>query len=162
MSHNPWFRSQPGMAEKTLLLPANLDGARAIAQILIDKHGARGELLQVEQLEGATAFRMNHPGSALQVRYEHATGSTKLTIREASLILLLNRVHHAAGLWHEYWLLNAFGWFSGVVSLLLFVIAGTGIYLWFKIHKERKVGAVLLGLNLLVLIPLVLSIRSAG
>jgi len=42
---------------------------------------------------------------------------------------------------------------------VLLLIGGTGVYLWYKMHSERRLGTVLLTANLLVSIGLLIALR---
>jgi len=57
--------------------------------------------------------------------------------------------------------LNAWGALVAVLSLALFVIGATGIYLWFKLHQERVIGAILLTLSLGYSLTLMVLARNA-
>ena len=48
-------------------------------------------------------------------------------------------------MWHEYPPLNRWSAVSGLVSLGLLLLGATGLYLWFRNHSERWIGAALLG-----------------
>jgi hypothetical protein len=77
------------------------------------------------------------------------------------MIGMLNRLHHVGGLWHEYALINVWAVFVGLVSAILILLSITGIYLWFKIHSERVIGAILLTLSLGYSLTLTIMIRLA-
>jgi hypothetical protein len=54
---------------------------------------------------------------------------------------------------------NLWGWTVLFASLGLFALGGTGIFMWFKLYKERTIGLVLLGANLLVSVGLLIALR---
>jgi len=60
---------------------------------------------------------------------------------------------------HEDGRLNAWGWALALVSIMLLALGGTGVYMWFKLHTERAIGAVLLALNLMVSLGLLVALR---
>ena len=74
---------------------------------------------------------------------------------------MINGIHHLAGLRHEYELLNLWGFFVGFVSVALFALGATGVYLWFKHYNERVIGMVLLGISLAYGLTLIVLVRVA-
>jgi hypothetical protein len=156
MANSSWFNLKPTTTERQLALAPNL-GARAAARELMQAHGLRGELTQVRNGE----FRIVRPGTVYEVAYAPQTGHTRVRTHTAGFWGMLNRIHHIAGLWHTYPLINVWGALVVVVSLMLITIALTGIYLWFKLHHERRVGSVLLALSLGFGLTLVVLLRTA-
>src|SRR5690242_3453248 len=103
--------------------------------------GYRGEMMQVNASHDGASFRIVRPGTVYEVAW--ASGRAKIRTNEANFMGMLNRIHHIGGLWHEFTLINVWGFFVGGVSLTLLILGATGIYLWFKIHQERVIGTVL-------------------
>ena len=66
-----------------------------------------------------------------------------------------------SGLWHDYWLINVWGFSVAIVSIGLIIIGVTGVYIWFKLYNERIVGAVLLTLSLGYSLTLIALLHSA-
>jgi len=158
MSHNRWFNNRPSVTESQS--PVKGTNPREVAAELMAQ-GLRGEITQVTPAkDGAGAnFRIVRPGTVYEVAW--ASGTAKIRTNEANFMGMLNRIHHIGGLWHEYNLVNIWAFFVGVVSVALLILGGTGIYLWFKIHKERVVGTVLLTLGLGFGLTLLVLIRTA-
>ena len=75
---------------------------------------------------------------------------------------MLVALHHARGWTHESISVNLWGALVGFVSVALMVLGGTGVYLWFKIYKERVVGGLILVLSLGFSLSLIALIRAAG
>ena len=75
---------------------------------------------------------------------------------------MLNRLHHAAGLWHEAASMRAWALVVAVVSGMLLILGATGVCLWFARRTERASGAVLLAINLVVVLALLAAMRTAG
>lgn len=75
---------------------------------------------------------------------------------------MLMSLHVAHGFWHDHWLINLWGALALLTSLGLFALGGTGIYLWFQTHEERKVGAVLLVVGLSYALTTMYLVRSLG
>ena len=159
MAHPRWFRAHPDVAETTYALPANLDGARPAARELMDGHGLRGELSDVRPGPQLVRFRIVRPGTVYEVAYTPASGEAKVRTNTAAFMGMLNRIHHVQGIWHEYGLINVWGAFVGVVSIALIGMALTGIYMWFKLHKERVTGGAILAASLVYGIGLMIAIR---
>jgi hypothetical protein len=52
---------------------------------------------------------------------------------------------------------DVWGMSALIVSIAFALLGLTGIYLWFHFHKERKIGAILLGLNLAYSLGLIVA-----
>ncbi|MHC4626880.1 MAG: hypothetical protein ACYTDV_07855 [Planctomycetota bacterium] len=161
IAHPTWFSRRPVVTETRLVIGSeNGGGARDIARELMDRHGVRGELRQVQQTETGYELRIVRPGTTYQVSYSRETGETTVRTTTVNFSGMLVSIHVIAGLWHEFGLTNLWGLLVGVVSAGLIVLGLTGIYLWFKIHKERVVGIVLLALNLGYSLTLMVWMRN--
>jgi hypothetical protein len=141
MAHRRWWPVRERVAEWSVQLPAGITDARVAARDL----AIRGELTAIRTPPGALRFRLVRPGTVNQVEYSVVTGEAKMRTTDAGFIGMLNRLHQAQGMWHEYPLLNVWSAVLGMVSLGLLVLGGTGLYLWFRNHSERWIGVVLLG-----------------
>ena len=67
-------------------------------------------------------------------------------------------MHATFGVEHEYGPHNLWGVLMLLTSVGLLVLGGTGLYLWFRMRSERRVGSILLAANLVfgvVLIALI-------
>ena len=93
------------------------------------------------------------------ITYETATGKTHLREAQTGMMGVLNRLHHFHGLHNQTGRRNAWGWLVLFASIGLLVLGATGVYMWFKLHKERVIGLVLLGTNLVVSAGLLLALR---
>ena len=160
MAHNRWFVLRPEVTIAHLPLPPGADGARAVARELMDAHIVRGEVTQVRTVDTTLAFTVVRPGTVYQVEYAPATGGTIVRESRAGFMGMLNRLHHVGGVAHGYWLINAWGVFTGIVSASLVGIGLTGIYWWFQMHRERKIGGVLLAVSLTWSVTLMIALRS--
>jgi hypothetical protein len=161
MAHNKWFQSK-GLATTTKAqLPPSLTDSRAVGRQLMNRFGFRGELVQVRPGPKNLRFMIARPGVIYQVNYAIATGDTQMTDNQSTFMFMMNRIHHLAGLDHDYWLTNAWGVFVGIVSVSLIVIGLTGLYLWFKMHRERAIGAVLLVLSFGYSLTLLAIVRTS-
>jgi len=158
-AHRAWFRFADEVTETHLALTPHLDGARAAAHELMDRHQVDGELVTVLDTPGAVSFRMQRPGTLFQVRYTPAGGETLLTVRRGAFGRMLNALHTTTGMWHGFAPLNAWAAVLGLVSLGLLVLGATGFYLWWRNPRERLVGAVLLAGGAGVAVTLIASMR---
>ena len=145
----------PEISEQDLVLPAGL-AARPLVRTL----GYAGEIGNTQMTPKGFRVTVNRPGTAYAITYDRATGQTHVRRDTRSFIAMLNRLHHQNGLHHEDGRLNAWGWVLALVSILLLMLGATGVYMWFKLHKERAVGTVLLGFNLIVSLGLLMALRG--
>jgi hypothetical protein len=140
MAHSRWFSLKPQVTAQTFSIPAGLD-ARAAARELMDR-GLAGDLRDV----AGTKFRIVRPGTVYDVRYDPAAGTAEVKTSRAGFWGILNRLHHARGLWHDYRPMNVWGGFVVLISAAMFVLGATGVYLWFQMYNERKIGlAIIVG-----------------
>jgi hypothetical protein len=161
MAHHDWFTLRPQVTRGEIALsPAAAAEARPAARELMDLHGLRGELGDVRATANGFAFRVVRPGTVHAVTVDRAAGRARVETSVASFLGMLNRIHHVAGVRHEYGLLNAWGAFVVAVSVGLILLAATGIYLWFKMQRERRVGVVLLAVSLGYSLPLIIWMRA--
>ena len=161
MAHSPWFSMRPAVTETHAALAPGTTDARQVARELMDRYGLRGEAGRARVTPDQLSFNIARPGTVYQIEYSPTTGNTRIRDNHAGFMGMLNRIHHAKGLWHDYWVLNAWGAFVAVVSAALFLIGATGIYLWFKLHQERVIGAILLVISLGYSLTLIVLARSA-
>jgi hypothetical protein len=163
MAHNAWFRLRPTITEtQEKIEPAQAGDARAVARLLMDRGLVAGEINQASETPAGYRIRVVRPGAVQDVNYTREDGLAKVRISKAGMLGMLNRIHHIAGMEHEYLPTNIWGGLVAVVSAGLILLAMTGIYLWFKLHKERLIGAILLTLNLAYSLTLMVLIRYAA
>ena len=161
MAHNKWFNLRPDVATVDVTLPAQQADARAVARELMEGSGLSGDLSGIHAAPENLSFNIVRPGTVDQVTYSLATGVTTIRENRAGFMGMMNRLHHAAGFAGTYWWDSPWGVFIAIVSAGLFVIGITGIYLWFRIHTERVMGAILLILSLGYSLTLLVLIRTA-
>ncbi|HKQ87634.1 MAG TPA: PepSY-associated TM helix domain-containing protein [Candidatus Acidoferrales bacterium] len=161
MAHNKWFNLRPDVTTVDVTLPAQQADARAVARELMEGSGLSGDLSGVHAAPENLSFNIVRPGTVDQVTYSLATGETMIRENRAGFMGMMNRLHHAAGFAGTYWWDNPWGVFIAIVSAGLFVMGITGIYLWFRIHTERVMGAILLILSLGYSLTLLVLIRTA-
>ena len=163
MSHNSWFEKKPSVREHRVALPPGISDARAVARELMDRERAvRGDLANVQLKSATVTLRIVVPGTVHEVQYERASGDTRVKTSVAGVMGMLNRLHHAAGLWHEPLALQLWGVAVAVVSASLLGVGLTGLYMWFTRRSERRLGLLVLGLNAAFVIVLLGMMRTAG
>lgn len=164
MAHPDWFPMKPATTESRVPVEAGAAarGPRALARYFIEEHGLRGEVNRVKQTENGYEFRIVRPGTVYVVEYSPGSREAHVTTQVATFLGMLNRIHHLGGLWHEYPLLNLWGGLVGLTSLGLILLGVSGLYLWFRIHRERLVGTILLALSLATSLGLWIAMRTAG
>ncbi|MEQ1727828.1 MAG: PepSY-associated TM helix domain-containing protein [Vicinamibacterales bacterium] len=157
----PLYRPVPVVTESDLTVPANIDPTpRALASWLGATPDFRGDLRDVEADEDGFALTIARVGTMHRVEYDPAERRVHITSRRQNAVGMLNRIHHVAGVGHAYWAVNAWGWLLASSSLLLLIVALSGVVMWFNRHRERRIGALVLagglawGLTLLVLLRL--------
>ena len=156
MAHR--IRIVPVVTESDVMATPGLD-ARPLANELMEKNGISGEMGNVTPVSGGYRFPLNRAGGATQITYDRSTGKTHLRASDTGFWGVLNRLHHFHGLHNQTGVRNLWGWTVLFASLGLFVLGGTGIFMWFKLYKERTIGLVLLGANLVVSVGLLVALR---
>ena len=156
MAHR--VRIAPRIADEDVSLPPGL-AARAVAATLMAQRGYGGEIMSTQMAPAGFRVTIARPGTLYAVTYDRATGQTHIRRDVRSFLGMLNRLHHQNGLHHEDGVLNAWGWALALVSVALLAIGASGVYMWFKLHAERKIGAVLLAANLVISIGLLAALR---
>lgn len=159
-AHPTWAETKPVSVEwKTQLAPGL--APRDAAQALRTGLKLEGDLMQIRQNNGVTQFRLVKPGVVQEVRYDVATGAAQMKTNRWGFAGMMNRLHTAAGLWHEDGWVNLYGWLVGIVSFGLLLLGGTGLYLWFVRKKERKLGIVMLAISLVWGLGTMVAMRVA-
>ena len=160
MAHNDWFSLKPVVTESEIQVgDFDSNGGRALAQALMDSHGLRGDLQKVTATAEGFELRIGRPGTFYVVNYSRESRTAKVQTSSGVFLGVLNRIHHLAGFRHDFGVLNVWGGLVAFISLTLILLGFSGVYLWFKIHEERAVGSVLLGLSLATSLTLLVLIR---
>jgi hypothetical protein len=162
MSHGGWFSLKPTVTQRTVAVASSpINDGRALARILMDQEHLRGELRQVKATDAGFHLQIEHPGTVYRVDYSRQTHQAVIRTSVAPFMGMLNRIHHLAGLHNASLVLDVWGGWVVAVSLCLFLLGLTGIYMWFKLYKERVVGSILLAVSLAYSLALILLIRAA-
>ena len=158
-----WFPGQPARVESRVKVdPSVASSGRALGLALMSEHGLRGELFRVQDAEEGYSLVIHHPGTNHQVRYSRQSGEAVISTLRQNFVGMLMALHVTYGLWHDDWLSNLWGVFLLLLSIGLFLIGATGIYLWFKTYEERVIGSVLLGAGLAYGITFMILTRQLG
>ncbi|MCU1325923.1 MAG: hypothetical protein JWN34_1293 [Bryobacterales bacterium] len=156
MAHR--IRIVPVITERDVTAAPGLD-ARPLANELMQRYGISGEMGSATSGAGGYRFAITRAGGASIVTYDRQTGKVHLRETDTGVWGVLNRLHHFHGFHNETGVRNAWGWLVLFASLGLFALGGTGVYMWFRLHRERTIGIILLGANLVVSIFLLLALR---
>ena len=157
MAHQ--YAIRPRVSSQDLALQSGLE-ARSLAQLLMDHHGYHGDLGEIENAGGRLLLTISRPGGNYGVTYDPSTGRARIQMRELPFMGLLNRMHHLNGFGHWSPAMNAWAWILALVSITLLTLGATGVYMWYRLYNERRVGSILLGLNVCVSIVLLVMLRS--
>lgn len=157
----PIYRLEPTETVITTDVPRGVDATpRALAGWLMEARDLRGDLTEARATHDAITLSIVRPGTTHHVEYDPRTRSARVTTRALDAVGMLNRIHHVAGIRHDYWAVNAWGWSVFAVSLALLVLAATGVVLWFVRHDDRLVGTIVMSVALTWGLSLLILIRS--
>lgn len=159
MTHGSWFSLRPRVVENRVAASPGGNNARSVAREFMDRFGLRGELQQIEETPAGYKFRIVRPGTVSEIDYARATGEGTVRTNTANFLGLLNRLHHAAGFWHGYWLLNLWSGFVVWASAAIVLLGISGVWMWFARQQDRLAGIILLALNLGCSLTLLFLIR---
>ncbi len=162
MSHGGWFSLKPTVTETTVTVASSpVNDGRALARILMDQDHVRGEIRQVKATDTGFHLQIEHPGTVYRVDYSSQTRQAVIQTSVAPFMGMLNRIHHLAGIQSASLVMDVWGGWVVAVSLCLFLLGLTGIYMWFCLYKERVIGSILLAVSLGYSLTLILLIRIA-
>lgn len=161
MAHRNRLKIKSQTVESTLRVDLGSTDARRAARDLMDRHGMRGELRQIEQHTDSLAFVISRPGSEYAVTYWPARSEARVKATTWSLPGMLEHLHRLSGFWHEAAVLNFWGLMSALASGGLIALGATGVYLWFHHRTERLIGTILLAASLGYSLTLMILIRLA-
>ncbi len=162
MAHTRWFVMKPVVHEVEEAMPPGYTDGRLLARELMVRRELAGEINSVAATPTGLTARIAVPGTVHEIRYDRATGHAHIKTSVAGFMGMLNRLHHAAGLWAEYVPLKLWGVLVGLVSLATIVLGATGIWMWWLRRPERKLGLVLIVANLAFSLTVLWMMRAAG
>ncbi len=159
MSHLGWFSMQPTVTEQVVAItPADAQNPRTFAQQLMQA-GMWGELQNVNQNDSGFRLRIVRPGTTYDVEYAAGSPTAKVKASVAGFMGMLNRLHHTAGFYREQSITDWWAAFVALTSLALLTLGATGVYMWFKLYKERLIGGIFLSIGLFVGLGLLVTTR---
>jgi hypothetical protein len=133
---------------------------RAFAWWLMNRHGLGGDLGEVKTDGAIVYLTITRTGAIHRVAYDSRAGTARVTTTSRNALGLLNRIHHASGITHDYWAVNGWGWALLTTSCALLVLAITGIVMWFKRHEDRVLGALVTSIGLVWGVTLLVLMRT--
>lgn len=163
MAHGTWFDMKPAIREQRLSLAPGLTDAREVARALMAQAaGVWGEVTNIQSTATGFTLRLVLPGTVHEVQYDGSSGATRLKTSTAGVMGMLNRLHHAAGFWHDPTSMKLWSLAVALVSASLLLMGATGLYMWFTRRAERLTGTLLLAANLITVLVLLGLMRHAG
>jgi len=157
MAHR--IKLAPAVTEVDIRAAAGLE-ARPLALVLMNEHGCTGELGTVRTVPAGFAFAITSVGGSCNAAYDRASGVIHLRHSVSGVMGVLNRLHHLHGFTHERGVVNLWAWALAFISVTLLILGGTGVYMWFRLYKERMIGGILLAANLVVSLALLIALRG--
>ncbi len=146
LAHRKWLPHPSKITVESRKLPPDITDARVLAREW------RGELGEIETPPGMIKFRVTTSlGRSHDVAYSIATGDATIQTSTVGLFTTLAWIHISQGIW---------AFVAILMSLGLLTLGVTGVYLWFKNHNERRVGAALILLGAGTMLGLVISMRQ--
>ena len=118
--------------------------AQAIADELAALHNLRGRPGRPQHWRNGTwFFPYQRPGTVEEIRIKPDHRAI-ITIKEASFAGTMNRLHHFHGYGGgaRFWL---WGLMVDVVSAATILFAISGIYMWYVLKKDHRLGWIVLG-----------------
>lgn len=162
MAHPNWFSLKRTVTKSVVQIAASeAPDGRTLARKLMARANVQGEVTGIDATKSGYRVHVARPGAVFDIVYDSTLEQAEITETKSDAVFLLNRLHHLAGVDHQYGWLNIWGWAVGLTSILLFALSATGIYLWFKMHGELTIGLVLLATSLGYSIVLLFALRVA-
>ena len=153
MLHPDWF---PGGEEETTRqlvssIAKNLSGElgqrerRTLSYRLARELDLRGRPEEPKREQDATwTFSYRRPGTREMLRVTPGSENVELTLREGGFAPTMRNLHHLhgyeGGLRFFLW-----GFFLDAVSAAMIFFSLSGIYLWYVLKRERRLGWIVLG-----------------
>lgn len=163
MSHNRWFQMKPAVQERDFALQSGRSSAREIARDVMDRETSiKGEITNVQTNPAGISLRIVVPGTVHELKYDPTSGKAHVRTSITGVMGMLNRLHHWAGFYHEPVGMKIWAAAVACVSAGLLLLGATGVYMWFTRRPERRIGLVLLSLNVAFAVTIVVMLRRFG
>jgi hypothetical protein len=159
MAHSKWFVLKPAITETTVSLQPGLTDGRRIAFDVMGVQHLRGQITAIQNQPRVITVRIVVPGTVHELTYTSSTGAVRVRTSVAGVMGMLNRLHHAGGLWPSYLPLRLWGVFVAIASIATIGLGASGVWMWWLRRQERKWGLILLTANLTFSIGILLTIR---
>ena len=118
---------------------------------ILERVGVQGEVGFVSRLakEDALLIPVTIPGRETTVTLNLASGDATIVTREVGLAAALATLHrspgeHAPAIRMNWFWMKAWRWLADSTAYLILFISVSGIYLWYVLRAERRVGLALL------------------
>ena len=144
-AHRKWLPLSERSTEETRHFTPGIADARVLSREF------SGELTQVKASPEALRFRVVSLSHRYDVSYSISTGNATVKFTTVSFLAMLDQIHRSKGPW---------SFAAAFLSLSLLLMGLTGLYLWFKNHQERWIGAALLLAGGGLTLGLILSMRG--
>jgi hypothetical protein len=163
MSHSTWFEMKPRVQERRFpLSPGQTDGRAVARELMSRKPSVEGEVTAIAPSERGLTLRVVVPGTVHDVAYDASSGTARVKTSIGGVMVMLNRLHHWAGLWHEPLPMKIWAVAVALVSAALLLLGLSGLYMWFTRRAERRAGLALLALNVAFAVTIIILLRRAG
>lgn len=150
----PQFTSPPPNTRlvRALSLPGDLRtlSGRPLIDALkpaLAQAGVQGEIGFIRHLvrEEELIIPVNVPGRETTVTLQLVSGDTTIETRERGLAAAMATLHrspgeHAPAIRMNWFYLRAWRWLADTTAYLILFLSVSGLYLWFVLKSERRVG----------------------
>jgi len=159
MAHPNWIEVTHETTLSTREIELSQGVPAQIARTAQSRLELRGSMSRVRETAEGLEFRVSRPGSQSDVQIDPATGRANIETRRSDLGGFLNQVHVLSG-WHEHMPSGLLALALLGVSMAMLFLGVTGVYLWFKLLAERRLGWIVLAVGAAYSLTLVVAIRS--
>lgn len=161
MGHRSWFRLKPAVETERLSAPVDCSDARRLAASLMSAHRWRGELTSVRKTPAGCTIEIATIGTTREARYDVQSGALVVRTSRLPAMGMLNRMHHAAGLWHPSGAMKLWAAVVALASIAVIALVVTGIWLWLLRKRERTLGLILVVANVAFSVVVLILLRTA-
>ena len=159
-SHNEWFPATPEETTMSVAVdPAQATSPRALGNLLMEREGYYGFILDIEERDDGFGFLIGRMGTIHHIDYEAGTSQVTVIKRVTPFMGMMNWMHGTFGFDQEFKPNNFWALLMLLTSIGLIALGCTGVYLWFKIHQERRTGSILLFASLAFGIGMIALLR---
>ena len=118
---------------------------------ILESMNVPGEIGFIQQnvKEETLSIPVSIPGRATIVNMDLARHEATIVVRETGLADALMTLHkspagHAPAIRMNWFVIKAWRWFADATAYLILFISVSGIYLWYVLRAERRIGFILL------------------